>query len=785
MVCFQCGNPVSTQAKACPNCGAALRSPRKRLNEGGSQGLRRMTMELKAINVSGQFFPPGELVAGRFRVGEMIGEGPFGQVFKAHDTLADTDVALKVFAPDVLRNPMDQERFLNATRSARALTQRNVVRLHDSGVHKDHAWVSMQHLEGLNLRKLLDLRKIKNEGFSLEEIEPIIGQITLALQHISRECPHGNLKPENIIFLPDFIKVTDSFIFPALSGEVFRERLEKSPYLAPELRQNSDIFDARCDVYSVGKIIGEMYYGDVDAGGSIERNSGLDALYERATAADVSARYASVEELAEDLGTLLDTGMLLQMRRHGAPVPPPPAPPTPVLAVDAEPHSLPPAPPAFSEIPAGVEADKAIPEEEIATIEVRRSSGDLPPMPGSVSDSSAEPSLGDLLDTIEADRTQMPTHLTTPERLETRQPAGRITTVVEPASSAGAKKTSSGVPLALIVIFAVVAVAIFAIVMLQQPDNEVVTLGDGTASTSQARENQANEENEEKGAAQEELSQALVAAKDIVAESAVKLEETENKAPDNDKVEAASASEPAASAVTAESGKDAAGISAEASKNIGASSSASSSAAPTGAPARESAAKEAVPAKKDAAPPKETAPQAPTRAPVVAEAPKAQPGQGLDCPAGMVLIKNRNGNYCVDAFEFPGKGATPRTNTTWFEARKQCVNQNKRLCSLGEWKQACGAQYPYGSKFNADSCNTADEDGFERSLAKAGSFPACRSRSGAFDMSGNVHEWVEEQRVAGGGFDSDESVASCGYSSPKAAGSSSGSIGFRCCVDAQ
>ena len=192
MVCFQCGSPISTQVNTCPNCGATQRSVGKRLNEGGSQGLRRMTMDLKAIDVSGQLFPPGEIVAGRFRLGEMIGEGPFGQVYKAHDTLADTDVALKVFTPDVLRNPMDQERFLNATRSARALTQRNVVRIHDSGVHKDHAWISMQHLEGLSLRKLLELRKVKGEGFSLEEIEPIIGQITLALQHIGREHPHGN-----------------------------------------------------------------------------------------------------------------------------------------------------------------------------------------------------------------------------------------------------------------------------------------------------------------------------------------------------------------------------------------------------------------------------------------------------------------------------------------------------------------------------------------------------------------------------------------------------------------
>jgi eukaryotic-like serine/threonine-protein kinase len=114
-----------------------------------------------------------------------------------------------------------------------------------------------------------------------------------------------------------------------------------------------------------------------------------------------------------------------------------------------------------------------------------------------------------------------------------------------------------------------------------------------------------------------------------------------------------------------------------------------------------------------------------------------------------------------------------------------CAEQGKRLCSLSEWRQACGSAYPYGSRFDADRCNTADEDGFERSIARAGSFPRCRSRSGAYDMSGNVHEWVEEQRVAGGGYDSDEDLASCRYSSPKAPGSGDANIGFRCCAPAR
>ncbi|MEC9397154.1 MAG: SUMF1/EgtB/PvdO family nonheme iron enzyme, partial [Myxococcota bacterium] len=96
----------------------------------------------------------------------------------------------------------------------------------------------------------------------------------------------------------------------------------------------------------------------------------------------------------------------------------------------------------------------------------------------------------------------------------------------------------------------------------------------------------------------------------------------------------------------------------------------------------------------------------------------------------------------------------------------------------------CGSKYPWkGSKWDPDKCNTADADGFERSIAAAGSKATCRSRaSGAYDMVGNVFEWTAEKRIVGGSFNSDEGVASCGYSSGKSPSSSAADIGFRCCA---
>jgi serine/threonine protein kinase len=68
----------------------------KRLELSGSRGLR-ISQELKAIKLEAQHFPPGEEVAGRFVLGEMIGRGPFGEVYRATDNEIDADVAVKIY----------------------------------------------------------------------------------------------------------------------------------------------------------------------------------------------------------------------------------------------------------------------------------------------------------------------------------------------------------------------------------------------------------------------------------------------------------------------------------------------------------------------------------------------------------------------------------------------------------------------------------------------------------------------------------------------------------------
>ena len=726
-------------------------------SKSSSDKLQRMTQRLKAPDFDDRLLPPGEVIADRFKLGEKIGEGPFGHVYAAEDTLVEADVAIKVFDDDVVDTPVQEEQFLKTTRRARALTQKNVVRLHDSGVHGDHLWVSMQRLEGLHLRKVARLRWQRDESFGLQEMEPIISQITLALQHVGRDHPHGNLKPENILFLPDLLKVTDSYVLASLPRRSFIERTGDSDFIAPELADEDVEPDVRCDVYSVGAIIGFLLFGeDYEPGAEPDAPGGLAAvntLCERAMSEDPSLRYATVEALSEDFTSVVDTGSLLERR----PAPPavasaPPAPdttaePAPEPAADVEEDDAEPIDPLHMETP----SDIGMPlEEDLETSEFDRQQAR---------------ELGDYLPTNEVDREQLETREVSrddligsdeppaqpvptddqsepePPSIDTRPPARLADDEPDQDSEdeppEGAPKptadeeTRAETPVRAIAAAAVVAAVFIGVILIAIGDDDVEEPQPDPDPQPQEVAEQQQQEQPDEVAEQpqedddefEELRDAFAAASApafdaqdrALASAEERYEELEEEQDDDDDADevAAAGSEPAGAA-----------------------------AQPSG----------------------------------------AAPGPG-DCPSGMVRVAVGGDHVCIDAYQHPGRGRMPDVNVSWFDANRLCGQQDKRLCSIDEWQAACGSGYPYGAAFDPDRCNTADADGFDRSLAETGSFPQCRSPSGAYDMSGNVHEWVEEQRVVGGAFDSGEDTATCHYSSAMSPGTDRPNVGFRCCKD--
>ena len=132
--------------------------------------------------------------------------------------------------------------------------------------------------------------------------------------------------------------------------------------------------------------------------------------------------------------------------------------------------------------------------------------------------------------------------------------------------------------------------------------------------------------------------------------------------------------------------------------------------------------------------------------------------------------------YCIDTYEFPGKGEKPRTGVSAGTATKLCKDGGKHLCSGDEWKRACGAKkYGYDDDFVDNQCNV------EGKIVDGGSFPGCKSTEGVYDLIGNASEWAADGMLHGGDTTAGKG-ATCGTSSKRFMPGPTN--GFRCCTDA-
>jgi formylglycine-generating enzyme required for sulfatase activity len=146
--------------------------------------------------------------------------------------------------------------------------------------------------------------------------------------------------------------------------------------------------------------------------------------------------------------------------------------------------------------------------------------------------------------------------------------------------------------------------------------------------------------------------------------------------------------------------------------------------------------------------------------------------------------------YCIDYYEYPNKnGSLPRTDISYSGAEGACKKAKKRLCSEEEWEKACkgpgGLRYPYGNKWDPASCNSEDDQGNKKQVGPAGALAKCRSGYGIADLSGNVSEWVGGGSIhKGGSADKPNYAVRCAAKAKSDPGKTSGTLGFRCCADA-
>ena len=246
----------------------------------------------RADSDAGPILQTGSVLGQRYEILEMLGQGGMGAVYKAHDLAINQVIALKVIRPDLASSPSIIERFRQELILARQVTHRNVVRIYDLAEADGVKFITMEFVEGTDLRSLICVKK----KISPEESVEIMRQVCRALDAAhSVGVIHRDLKPQNIIRdKTGRVLVMDFGLARTLEGSGMTQSgamVGTLEYMSPEQGLGKDL-DQRSDLFAVGLIFYELLTGKMP----FRADSALASLIKRTQerAAPVSDEDSSI-----------------------------------------------------------------------------------------------------------------------------------------------------------------------------------------------------------------------------------------------------------------------------------------------------------------------------------------------------------------------------------------------------------------------------------------------------------------------------------------------------------
>jgi len=206
---------------------------------------------------------PGMLLAQRYEIVQILGQGGMGAVYKATDRELNRTVALKVIRPDLARDKAIVDRFKQELLLAHQVTHRNVIRIYDLSEADGMKFITMEYVEGENLLTLIHQKK----KFSPEEAVEIMQQVCRALEAAhSVDVIHRDLKPQNIMRdKTGRILVMDFGLARTLEGDGMTQSgalVGTMEYMSPEQALGKPL-DQRSDIFALGLIFYEMLTGQM------------------------------------------------------------------------------------------------------------------------------------------------------------------------------------------------------------------------------------------------------------------------------------------------------------------------------------------------------------------------------------------------------------------------------------------------------------------------------------------------------------------------------------------
>jgi eukaryotic-like serine/threonine-protein kinase len=261
----------------------------------------------------------GTVVASRYRLRHLLGEGGMGEVWAATHVVTGKQVALKALKAEKATRPDLVQRFFREARAATVVGHANVVEVHDVFSFAGVPVMVMELLEGESLRE-----RLRRDGtLSVTELVALLVPVVSAVGTAhARGIVHRDLKPENVFLVPSLRqgfspKVLDFGIAKLAAEDIELSSMEMTRtgsligtpyYMAPEQAAGERDNDHRCDVWALGVLAFECLSGRRPFEGE-----NFGQIFKRIITEPVPSLAALRPDLPSEITSLVD-GMLVKER---------------------------------------------------------------------------------------------------------------------------------------------------------------------------------------------------------------------------------------------------------------------------------------------------------------------------------------------------------------------------------------------------------------------------------------------------------------------------------------
>jgi len=200
---------------------------------------------------------------GKYELREKRGEGGFGVLYKAFDTVIEREIALKLLHQQFADDEKFSAWFHREAKAMAKLNHPNIVTIYNFEIVDNNHFIVMEFIDGMNIDEIMR----EKGAFDLDNFIPIARQLLSALGYAhSSGIIHRDIKPSNIMVTDTgLVKITDFGIAKILGSSKLTQTGTAAgslPYMSPEQIRGKAI-DPRTDIYSLGITFFQMLTGDV------------------------------------------------------------------------------------------------------------------------------------------------------------------------------------------------------------------------------------------------------------------------------------------------------------------------------------------------------------------------------------------------------------------------------------------------------------------------------------------------------------------------------------------